>query len=89
MAFGDSFLNCLGLKNELCRAEFRVSLFGQEGALISGVKKIAEIGEKKVSFLTAKKKLSVIGEGLKITSYGEKEVAVCGKITDISVEDAR
>lgn len=50
MAFGDSFLNCLGLKNELCRAEFRVSLFGQEGALISGVKKIAEIGEKKFLF---------------------------------------
>ena len=57
--------------------------------MISGVKKIAEIGEKKVSFLTAKKKISVIGEGLKITSYGEKEVAVCGKITDISVENAR
>ena len=89
MAFGDSFLNCLGLKNELCCSEFRVNLFGQDGALISGVKKIAEIGEKRVSFLTTKKKISVIGEGLKITSYGEKEVAVCGKITDISIENVR
>ena len=55
MAFGDSFLNCLGLKNELCRAEFRVSLFGQEGVLISGVKKIAEIGEKKSFFFNREK----------------------------------
>ena len=45
MAFGDGILQCLGLKNELSRCPFRVTLFGCEGAVIGGVKKIAKISD--------------------------------------------
>lgn len=87
MAFGDGILQCLGLKNELSRCPFRVTLFGCEGAVIGGVKKIAKISDDEVVFLAGKKAISVGGRNLKITCYGESETAVSGVITDIRVSD--
>ena len=86
MAFGDGILQCLGLKNELSRCPFRVTLFGCEGAVIGGVKKIAKISDDEVVFLAGKKAISV-GGNLKITCYGESETAVSGVITDIRISD--
>ena len=89
MAFGDGILQCLGLKNELSRCPFRVTLFGCEGAVIGGVKKIAKISDDEVVFLAGKKAISVGGRNLKITCYGESETAVSGVITDVRISDCR
>lgn len=85
MAFGDNLLECLGLKNELSGCPFRITLFGEEGAVIGGVKKIAKITDEEISFLTSKKTISVCGKNLKITSYGEKESAISGIITGVKI----
>ena len=88
MAFGDGILQCLGLKNELSRCPFRVTLFGCEGAVIGGVKKIAKISDDEVVFLAAKKAITVVGRYLKITCYGESETAVSGVVTEIRISDS-
>lgn len=88
MAFGDGILQCLGLKNELSRCPFRVTLFGCEGAVIGGVKKIAKISDDEVIFLAGKKAITVGGRRLKITCYGECETAVSGVISDIRISDS-
>ena len=85
MAFGDNLLECLGLKNELSGCSFRITVFGEEGVVIGGVKKIAKISDEEISFLTSKKTVSVIGKNLKITSYGEKESAISGIITGVKI----
>lgn len=87
MAFGDGILQCLGLKNELSRCPFRVTLFGCEGAVIGGVKKIAKISDDEVVFLAGKKAITVGGKNLKITCYGESETAVSGVVTEIRLSD--
>ncbi len=88
MAFGDGILQCLGLKNELSRCPFRVTLFGCEGAIIGGVKKIAKISDDEVVFLAGKKAITVVGRHLKITCYGESETAVSGVVTEIRISDS-
>ncbi len=85
MAFGDNLLECLGLKNELSGCSFRITVFGEEGVVIGGVKKIAKISDEEISFLTSKKTVSVSGKNLKITSYGEKESAISGIITGVKI----
>ena len=85
MAFGDNLLECLGLKNKLSGCPLRITVFGDEGVIIGGVKKIAKISDEEISFLTHKKTVAVYGKNLKITSYGEKESAVSGVITGVSI----
>lgn len=85
MAFGDSVLECVGLKNELCRCPFRITVFGEEGVLVGGVKKIAKISDNEVSFLTAKRMITIVGCNLKISSYGETEASVKGVIAGINI----
>lgn len=88
MAFGDSVLECVGLKNELSRCPFRITVFGEEGVLVGGVKKIAKISDSEVAFLTAKRKITIIGSNLKISAYDEKEASVKGVIAGVSLEQA-
>ena len=88
MAFGDGILQCLGLKNELSRCPFRVTLFGCEGAVIGGVKKIAKISDDEGVFLAGHKAITVVGRYLKITCYGESETAVSGVVTEIRISDS-
>ena len=85
MAFGDSLLECLGLKNELSGCRFRITVFGEEGVVIGGVKKISKISDEEIAFLTSRKTVSVSGKGLKITSYGERESAISGVIAGIKI----
>ena len=85
MAFGDNLLACLGLKNELSGCPFRITVFGEEGVVIGGVKKISKISDEEIAFLTSRKTVSVSGKNLKITSYGEKESAISGVIEGIKI----
>ncbi len=89
MAFGDGILQCLGLKNELSRCPFRITVFGNDGAIIGGVKKIAEITESEIAFITDKKIVAISGKNLKITCYGENEAAISGVISCVSISDRR
>lgn len=85
MAFGDNLLECLGLKNELSGCPFRITMFGEEGVVIGGVKKIAKISDGEIAFLTSQKTVTVCGKNLKITSYGERESAVSGIVTGVKI----
>lgn len=87
MALGDGILDCLGLGNELALCPFKITVYGEKGVLICGIKKLIKICNDELSFFTTNKKISISGENLKITSYGEKEVAVTGKIYNINVEN--
>ncbi|MBE5742844.1 MAG: hypothetical protein E7360_05995 [Clostridiales bacterium] len=83
MSFIEDTLKLLGL-SEIAPYSHRITLYGKSGALIEGVKKITVYSQNRVEFLIKGSILVVLGEGIKITKYGEGEVALTGKITGVS-----
>lgn len=84
MAFIEKALGVLGFGKELTPYSHRVTLYGKNGALIEGVKKIAIYTESRVEFLIKDCMLVILGENIKITKYGEGEVCLIGKITGVN-----
>ena len=83
MAFIEDALSFLGLGKEITPYSHRITLYGQNGALIEGVKKILTFSEMEVQLALKDCLLKVVGENLKIKKYGDGEVALVGFITGV------
>ena len=83
MAFLEEMLTLIGLDKELLPFPFRVTLLGERGIFIEGVKTIESFSVEKVVLKTKSGYLEINGENLKITKYGEGDVALNGKINGV------
>lgn len=83
MVFIEDALSFLGLGKEITPYEHRVTLFGTAGGLIEGVKRIVCYTPSEIRLQLKKGGLTIVGEGLKIKKYGDGEVALVGKITEV------
>ena len=83
MAFIEDALSFLGLDKEITPYSHRITLYGKNGALIEGVKKILVFSENEVQLALKDSLLKIVGENLKIKKYGDGEVALVGFITGV------
>ena len=83
MSFMEDTFNVLGLSG-IAPYSHRITLYGKNGALIEGVKKIVVYAENRVEFLIKNSVLVICGENIKIVKYGEGEVVLKGKISGVS-----
>ncbi len=83
MGFSDSLFKLTGAVAPL---PFRVTVLGEKGIYIEGVLKIIDIDDKKIVVLLKNNRLKIIGEGLKILSYYEKDLSIKGEVVKIEIE---
>ena len=83
MTFLEDALSLLGLKQELTPYPYRITVFGNSGAIIEGVKTIGLYSETRIEIFVKSATLVVVGDKLKIKTYAQSEVVIIGKITGV------
>lgn len=83
MAFIEDALNFLGFEKEITPYSHRITVYGERGAVVEGVKKIEFYSEEKIEFALKKSVLVLSGERLKIKKYGDGEVLVVGSVKGV------
>lgn len=83
MAFIEDALNFLGFEKEITPYSHRITLYGERGAVVEGVRRIDFYSEEKIEFALKKSVLVLNGERLKIKKYGEGEVLVVGNVKGV------
>lgn len=84
MAFLDEVGLRLGISDEIGVFSYRVILLGGRQVVIEGVKRISCFSENRVELEIKGGVLAVEGEKLKITKYGEGEIALSGVISGVA-----
>lgn len=82
MAFFEDIRNYL----PIAESEIPIQLVGEEYVVITGLKSIKLYTDQKITFIIKKKKLSVIGENLKINYLSNHEAFLKGTIKSIEFE---
>ena len=79
----DEIVNKLGFGGEICPQKYRYTVFGVNGGIFEGVKKVVELTDKEITLCVKGGILSVTGENLKIRCFGESEITISGFIKGV------
>ena len=66
----DEIVNKLGFGGEIRPQKYRYTVFGVNGAIFEGVKKVVELTDKEITLCVKGGILSVTGENLKNICFG-------------------
>lgn len=81
----DGLLERFGLSDEITPCKFRYTVCSGYGGIFEGVKRIENFTEEEVILIVGNGIMTVTGEKLAIKKYGEREVALTGRITGVSL----
>ncbi len=87
MGFSDCILKCLNLDGLSFSSGYRVTLVGEKGVYVEGVLKIIDVKDEVIILAVKDGKLYIFGNGLKLKSYYDKDLAIIGKVLKIEVQN--
>lgn len=82
----DELTGKFGLPIDLSPESYRYSVYGKSGGLFEGVRTICAFSEDKIILCVKNGTLIVTGEKLAIKKYGEREIAVSGRIVGVELK---
>ena len=83
MSLYESILKSLGVATTDLPCSYRISVCGEFGVHVEGVKKIIDVASDKVIFEVKNGKIMVEGNNLKLTSFLNSDVVIKGEVLKV------